>query len=406
MNKIKVLIMGAGGQGGPCASILSRFENIEQIRLVDIDEKTAEKAASHIGSTKITTGKVNATDSEDVARAAQGVDIVVDVVMPWMATYVMRGALKAGANYINTAFDTPFWDELLTGKELTMDQEFKEAGLTALLGCGMAPGFTNVIAKYYGNKLDRVEEIHMRVGKKKLAKEKYEDLITPWNPGWSPKQALLDCSNPTYALEKGEFVLYSPFSGIEECEFPEPVGILPVTHHSHEEIYSMPRTFPDLVECNFKYFIMPPSAMLYALGLTSQEEVEVNGVKVRPLDLVVSRIPNPGNAFFHENAEALAEADKTAFFEMIIEVAGKKDGERVKYKINCPKMNAPGPELLKLYGTASVNVALPLSIGAVQILEKPQPGVIFADQLDPGRFLELMMGTGYPYKWKEELIKI
>ena len=64
---------------------------------------------------------------------------MVDMVMPWMVTYVMKGALKAKANYINTAFDDPYWDEFLEGRaieDLTLCKEFKEAGLTALFGCG------------------------------------------------------------------------------------------------------------------------------------------------------------------------------------------------------------------------------------------------------------------------------
>ncbi|HWQ77532.1 MAG TPA: saccharopine dehydrogenase NADP-binding domain-containing protein [Anaerovoracaceae bacterium] len=396
---MKVLIIGAGGQGGPCASILSRDADVEEIRLMDIKAEIAQEAAAHIGSPKIKTGTINALDPEDVAKAAKGADVVIDLVMPWMAPYVMKGALKAKVDYVNTAFDTPFWDEFLEAKELTLDREFKEAGLTALLGCGMAPGFTNVMARLYANKLDACTGIIMRIGKKKLSDNKYADYLTPWNPGWSPKQALLDCSNPSYALEDGKYVLYPPFGGIEDCDFPEPIGRMPVTHHSHEEIYSMPRTFKDLKECNFKYFLQPPTAMLYSLGLTSQDEIRVGDVTVKPLDVVAACIPSPGNNFINENAEKLAEADRTFFFEIVIEVSGIKDGKPKTYKVNCPKMNAPGPGLLEIFGTSLVNVALPAVVGAKQIKEKRMPGIIFADELDPDRFMELMLATGYPYQW-------
>ena len=115
-NRMKVLIVGAGGQGGSCASILARQDNIEEIRIVDLKEETAKAIADHIGSDKVRTGTVNATDPDDVARAAEGVDVVVDMVMPWMVPYVMEGALKAKANYINTAFDVPFWDKALRSR--------------------------------------------------------------------------------------------------------------------------------------------------------------------------------------------------------------------------------------------------------------------------------------------------
>ena len=149
----------------------------------------------------------------------------------------------------------------------------------------------------------------------------------PWNPGWSPKQALIDCASSTYALEDGKYVEYPPFGGMEMCSFPAPVGELPVTHHSHEEIYSMPSTFKGVKDVDFKYYMMYQPAIFYAIGLCSQEEIEVGGVKVKPIDVVSSLVPPPANNIFAESEEALEYADKTAFIELIVEVSGKKDGK-------------------------------------------------------------------------------
>lgn len=41
----KILIVGAGGQGGPCASILSRIKDVSEIRLGDINVDLAQKVA-------------------------------------------------------------------------------------------------------------------------------------------------------------------------------------------------------------------------------------------------------------------------------------------------------------------------------------------------------------------------
>ena len=402
---MKALIVGAGGQGAACAAIMARLEGFDVIKLADMDEAVAAKTAKHINSPKIVTCALDATDSHAVFEAAIGFDIVFDMVLPWMATYVMEGSLKAKAHYVNTAFDTPFWDELLENKELTLHKEFKEAGLTALLGCGMAPGFTNVLARHYANKLDKVTEIRMRIGKKNIADGSnwYTEALQPYNPGWSPKQALVDCLSPSYALENGKFVKYAPFTGLEECDFSDPIGTLPVTHHSHEETYSMPRTFEGLQYCDFKYFMPIAPAVFYACGLLDENEIVVNNTKIKPLDVVVAKITAPSDSFLAQTKEKLEIADKTAFVEMIVEVTGEKDGKKVTYKASCPKMNAPGPKLLDLYGTAMVNVALPAIIGAKLILANPQPGVIFADELDPSKFFDLMKEVGYDYKWAETI---
>ena len=404
---MKVLIVGAGGQGGACASILARQDCIEEIRLVDLKEETAKIAADQIGSQKIKTGAVNATDSDDVAKAAKGVDVVIDMVMPWMVPNVMEGALKAKSNYINTAFDVPYWDALVAGtkiEDLPLCQEFKEAGLTALFGCGFAPGWTNVLARRLANRLDTVDSIQMRIGKATVfpGEKPYDWALRLWNPGWSPKQALIDCASPTYALENGKYVQYPPFGGLDMYDFAEPIGRLPITHHSHEEIYSMPATFEGVKDINFKYCMMIQPAVFYATGLCSQNEIDVNGVKVKPIDVVTAMIPKPADNVFSVPDEKLAEADKTAFVELAVEVGGRKDGKKVTWKASCPKMNAPGPELKRLYGTALVYVALPLATGTMLLKEtEMEKGIIFADQMDPERFIEKMMSTGYPYKWEE-----
>ena len=48
-----VLIVGAGAQGGPCASILAGEEGVAKIRLGDIDLGVARKVADKISSPKI-----------------------------------------------------------------------------------------------------------------------------------------------------------------------------------------------------------------------------------------------------------------------------------------------------------------------------------------------------------------
>lgn len=405
---MKILIVGAGGQGGACAAILSRQNEVDEIRLADLKKETAEAVADNINSKKVKTYAVNALDADDIAKTAEGMDVVVDMVMPWMVPYVMKGALKAKANYINTAFDIPYWDEFVRGtkiEDMPLYKEFEDAGLTALFGCGFAPGWTNILARRFANKLDQVDSIKMRVGKatRLPGEHPYDWVLRPWNPGWSPKQALVDCASPTYALESGKYVKYPPFGGLEMCDFPEPIGTLPVTHHSHEEIYSMPATFKGVKDINFKYYLMYQPAILYALGLCSQNEINVNGVMVKPIDVVASMVPPPSNNIFVESEEKLEYADKTSFIELIVEVSGIKDGKKVTWRANCPKMNAPGPELKRIYGTALVYVALPLATGTMLLNELNLPkGIIFADQIDPELFISKMMGTGYPYKWEEK----
>lgn len=400
---MKILIVGAGGQGGPCASILSRMEAVEEIRLGDLLLENAQKVAQKLNSPKIKTLALNATSETQVAEAAQGVDVIMDFSLPWMASHVMRGAFQAGAHYVNSAFDTPFWDELSTGKPLTLDKEFADANLTALLGCGMAPGFVNVIARLYCDKLDQVDSIKIRLGKKNTSVAEYDEYISPWNPGWSPVQALKDCNDRAIVYEEGKHRYAPPYTGMEKWTFPDPVGELLLNHHSHEEPYSLPRTIgKGLTYCDFKYYLHPQPASMVALGLASDKEVEFGGIKVKPIDFVAALLPKPGNTFLAEDPANYAKADRHNHVYMDVEVKGRKGEREITYLAHLPNMNVPGKPINNLFGTAYVNVALPAVMGAMEILEGAKRGVIFAEELDPEKFLQRLQATGYPYHWEVE----
>ena len=74
----KVLVVGAGTQGGPCASILAGEENVSEIRLGDIDLDTAQKVAAKIGSAKTQPLKLDASNLDEVISLASGVDVILN----------------------------------------------------------------------------------------------------------------------------------------------------------------------------------------------------------------------------------------------------------------------------------------------------------------------------------------
>ncbi|MCD6599674.1 MAG: saccharopine dehydrogenase NADP-binding domain-containing protein, partial [Dehalococcoidia bacterium] len=93
----KVLIVGAGAQGGPCASILARDKDVSEIVLGDIDLELANKVKQKIKSAKITPVKVDAGRVEDIERAARGVDVIINLTVTAFNSNIMKAALKSGA---------------------------------------------------------------------------------------------------------------------------------------------------------------------------------------------------------------------------------------------------------------------------------------------------------------------
>jgi len=136
---LRVLVVGAGGQGAPCASILCRDNEVSKIVLADINLELAEKVADKIGSSKVATMRVDAGNPEDLLKAAKGVDVIINLTLPRFNTSIMEAALKSGAHYVDTALGDLIWRQLVEKKPLEFDDNFKKAGLTAVIGCGGSP---------------------------------------------------------------------------------------------------------------------------------------------------------------------------------------------------------------------------------------------------------------------------
>jgi saccharopine dehydrogenase-like NADP-dependent oxidoreductase len=127
----------------------------------------------------------------------------------------------------------------------------------------------------------------------------------------------------------------------------------------------------------------------------------VNGVFVKPLDLLVKLLPKSGNAFLEEDPSKYEELDRLSYVCMMIEMDGEKNGAKKRYKVHLPKMTANGAKLRALFGTSLINVALPAVIGAKMAVAGCQKGVISSECLDPRDFMDRFLGTGIPYQWQE-----
>jgi lysine 6-dehydrogenase len=200
----KVLVIGAGAQGGPCASILAGEESVEEIRLGDLDLALVQKVADKINSDKVKAFRLDASDECQVITAAEGVDVVINLTHLKFNDIIMSAALAAETHYVDTASNTSFLEDWISGDEPKLHREFEAIGKTALAGCGFAPGIANVLTRHACDKMERVEKIIIRVGRKSASAA--DEVVSEWKPTWSPEILLEDYSEPPMLLIDGEFV--------------------------------------------------------------------------------------------------------------------------------------------------------------------------------------------------------
>jgi saccharopine dehydrogenase (NAD+, L-lysine forming) len=301
------VVVGAGGVGSAFVTIASRRDAIEHIVVADIDRSRAERAASTAGGNRkdgrVTATTVDATSAESVAELARAsrADVVLNACAPRFNPGIFEGAFAAGVHYLDMAMhvsvphpERPFSDVgvLLGAEQLAASADWEERGQLAIVGMGVEPGFSDVVARYAADHLfTRIDEIGVRDGAD-LVVDGYD-----FAPTFSIWTTIEECLNPpiVYERERGWFTT-APFSEPEVFPFPEGIGPLSCVNVEHEEVVLMPRWL-DVGRVTFKYGLgqefIDVLQILHKLGLDGTAPVEIRGAAVSPRDVVAAVLPDP-----------------------------------------------------------------------------------------------------------------
>lgn len=417
MNSIMVL--GAGTQGGPCASALIKATNIPKIILGEYDVELAQRVKEKINSNRIHIKKVDASKIESIVEAAQGVDVVINLINPLFNLNVMTAALECGAHYVDTSIgetldlDLMGSDNILArmikGLPLHLDKEFKEKDLTCLMGCGATPGLTNVFARYLCDKFTSIDEIKIRFGRKSTKKN--EEIISAWEPVWSPERALWGYAVKPVVFTGGEYQHFPIYSGYEEFNFPEPVGTIPLVYHQHPEQVTLPYFIGKGIKyCDFKYTIDSNVGTLIKMGFAEDTTIQIDGMDISPKKVLLTMVKRPVINAFLEESEKSVDLPLTAIPCASVEVVGKKNGQSLVRQITYVPSLYENPsekrEIFNKYGATNIYVSLPAIIGAMISTDKKAPfGIISAECIDPELFLNRMADIGQSVKFVEKSIK-
>jgi saccharopine dehydrogenase (NAD+, L-lysine-forming) len=402
----RILVVGAGGQGAPCASILARDDHFSEIRFGDLDPELARRASEKIGSDKVKPFALDARNKGEITRAADGMDAIINLTMVDFNDNILEAALDAGTHYVDTACNYEYLMQMTSRtKPLRYEQEFEGIGKTALMGCGATPGVTNVLVRYVCDQLDEVERIYIRCGYVELGEA--EEVVGPWNPGWSPEIALDDYAEPPMIFEGGRYKEVPIFSRAEKHRFADPVGENLLTSHSHEEPYTLPYYLGKGVrEVDFKYPVDPIAGALVKMGFADDQAIDVGGVKVVPRDVLMKLVERPSSGFLEES-EAAIKASADFAWMMEIAVDGIKNGARLSHVVSSPALYDVETklDLYNRFGSFHIGVSLPAVVGTKLCLGgHVDAGVISSECLEPKRFFQISADMGAPVEFGERIV--
>jgi len=319
---MKIAVIGGAGKvvWGAIRDFVEH-EDVKQILLADLNLEAIEARQRSLNSEKVLVSKLDLNDHSALVTLLEDYDVCLNATSHHFNMKVMAACLESRTHY--TDFGGLFhWAR----QQLEMDEQFREAGITGIVGSGSAPGIVNVMARYAYDHLDTLETIKILDGIVNF--NITEDMFVP---PYAIDTLLDEFEMSPYEFVAGEFVEMEPFSGEEWVDFPEPIGRQKVINTIHSEVATMPISFQDKGIQNVAFKLSLPKIFeeqlkfLTAIGLGSAKSVDVRGQQVVPRQLLASVLREGKQPVFdkHDDHKALR-----------VVAEGTKDGVKCKYVID------------------------------------------------------------------------
>ena len=256
--------------------------------------------------------KTYSNDVKALKNVIKDFDLVIGAVPGFMGYKMMQDVIEAKKNIIDISFypEDPFG----------LDELAKKNNVVAVMDCGVAPGMGNVIFGHHDRSM-KISDYECLVGGLPVKREwPYE-----YQAVFSPIDVIEEYIRPARYIQNKKLIIKEALSETELIEFEE-IGTLESWNSDglRSLIKTMPHV-PNMIEKTLRY----PGCVEYlkvlrASGFFSYEEIEVNGTKIKPID-VTSKLLFP--------KWEMKDGDKD-FTIMRIIIKGEENGNQVKYQYN------------------------------------------------------------------------
>jgi lysine 6-dehydrogenase len=378
---MRILVLGAGLVGGPIAADLSADADFN-ITVADIDSIALERLSE---KHRLTTLRVDLSDSKMVKKLASGFDLVVSAVPGFLGHQTLKAVIEAGTNIVDITF-APEDFQLLDGLA-------KEKNVTAVCDMGVAPGMSHLLAAYCVKILDKAEDVKIYVGG--LPKERqwpYE-----YKAVFSPIDVIEEYTRPARFRVDGKEVVMPALSDVELMEFD---GFGQVESFNSDGLRSLLTSLdvPNMIEKTLRYpGHIAKMLMLRETGFFRTDTIVVDGKPIRPIDMTARLL-------FPMIKLGEGEEDITV---MLIQVEGVKGGRKMKLKYSLVDKYDPITRIHSMARTTGYAASMAARLIAGGTFIKPginPPENLANDDVSLPFILEGLKERGVVYNYSEEEI--
>ena len=278
---MKILVLGAGRMGLGAAYDLAHSDGVKAITVADVDSERARAVVSTIGGEKLTLAQVDVADQRQVIELMRGHDAAISCVTYFHNLQLARACVEARVNFCDLG-----GNNAVVAAELALDEQARAAGINIIPDCGLAPGMVSILVAHGALRFERLDEVHIRVGglpQQPLPPLNYQIVF-------SVEGLINEYVERARVVRRGEIIEVDSMTEIERLDFPPPYGQMEAFHTSGG-ISTLPESFSGSVrELDYKTIRYPGHCekfkLLLDLGLSSSEEVEIDGARLRPRRLL------------------------------------------------------------------------------------------------------------------------
>ncbi len=385
----KVLIIGAGGVGTVVATKMAGLPDVfTEIMLASRTKSKCDVIADKIGNNRVKTAQVNADNVPELVELIKsfGPDIVVNVALPYQDLHIMDACLETGVAYLDTANYEPLDEAKYEYKwQWAYHDKFKEAGITAILGCGFDPGVTSIYtahaAKHHFDEIQYLDIVDCNGG----------DHGKAFATNFNPEINIREVTQKGKYWENGEWVETEPHEIHKPLNYPN-IGDRESYVIYHEELESLVKNFPTLKRARFWMTFgqeyLTHLRVIQNIGMAGIEPIMYEGKEIVPIQFLKAVLPNPGDLGENYTGET----------SIGCRIKGLKDGKEKTYYIynNCSHQAAY--EETGAQGV-SYTTGVPATIGAMMYLQGSwkKAGVYNVEEFNPDPFMEKLNQLGLPW---------
>jgi lysine 6-dehydrogenase len=261
----KIIVLGCGLIGKAIAlDLASKYE----ITSADVQTDTFDL----LSQAGIRTIQTDLSDQDQIENLISDYDLIVGALPGHLGYQTLEKVILAGKNIVDISFMPEDYFQL--------DDLARSKRVTAVVDCGVAPGMSNIILGYYHKKI-KVDSFRCYVGGLPLIREwPYQ-----YKAVFSPIDVIEEYTRPARYLENGHLITKEALSDIEVFDF-DLIGKLEAWNS--DGLRSLLKTIdiPNMIEKTLRF---PGTTdylkVLRDTGFFSYQEMDINGKKIRPIDL-------------------------------------------------------------------------------------------------------------------------